>query len=197
MKHLQLAGNSLFQNAISQEIFVKNQLDILLSMYSLGSFGLVCCPSTTRCSLKKMKLLNMYILPRKDAYTPDDLHRTWKWWFGRWLSFSRGVFSGSTLIFLGVDVLSQLCLPNIFSLKISTSRDMFIYPFFSTWACCHISRPHFAAKMMGTVKKKQLKDLRGKKWGNGWQMIHPFLVVFLRGWWWFINPLIYDGLMII
>ena len=27
---------------------------------------------------------------------------TWKWWFGRWFSFSRGVFSGSMLIFWGV-----------------------------------------------------------------------------------------------
>ena len=26
-------------------------------------------------------------------------HRTWKWWFGRLFSFSRGVFSGSMLIF--------------------------------------------------------------------------------------------------
>ena len=26
-------------------------------------------------------------------------HRTWKWWFGRWFSSSRGVFSGSMLIF--------------------------------------------------------------------------------------------------
>ena len=35
-------------------------------------------------------------------YTPEDSHRTWKWWFGRWFSFSRGVFSGSMLIFRGV-----------------------------------------------------------------------------------------------
>ena len=36
---------------------------------------------------------------------PEDSHRTWKWCFGRWLSFSRGpVFSGSILIF-GVVIL--------------------------------------------------------------------------------------------
>ena len=35
------------------------------------------------------------------GYTPEDQHRTWKWWFGRWFSFSRGVFSGSMLILQG------------------------------------------------------------------------------------------------
>ena len=30
------------------------------------------------------------------------LHRTWKWWFGRWFSSSRGLLSGSMLIFQGV-----------------------------------------------------------------------------------------------
>ena len=36
------------------------------------------------------------------TYTPKDQHRTWKWWFGRLFSSSRGVFSGSMLIFRGV-----------------------------------------------------------------------------------------------
>ena len=35
-------------------------------------------------------------------YTPEDWHRTWKWWFGRWFSFSGSVFSGSILIFRSV-----------------------------------------------------------------------------------------------
>ena len=39
------------------------------------------------------------------AYTSEDWHRTWKWWFGRWFSSSRGpVFSGSMLIFRGVSI---------------------------------------------------------------------------------------------
>ena len=33
--------------------------------------------------------------------------RTWKWWFRRWFSFSRGVFSGSMLIFRGVWVFKK------------------------------------------------------------------------------------------
>ena len=33
------------------------------------------------------------------AYTREDEHRTWKRWFGRWFSCSRGLFSGSMLIF--------------------------------------------------------------------------------------------------
>ena len=40
-----------------------------------------------------------FIFPKN---TPEDWHRIWKWWFGRGFSFSRGVFSGSILIFQGV-----------------------------------------------------------------------------------------------
>ena len=42
-------------------------------------------------------------------YTPEDWHRTWTWWFGKWFSFSRGVFSGSMLIFGGVDLQMVQC----------------------------------------------------------------------------------------
>ena len=34
-------------------------------------------------------------------YTPEIQHKTWKWWIGRWCSFSMDVFSGSILIFRG------------------------------------------------------------------------------------------------
>ena len=45
----------------------------------------------------KEKLGNKKICQNTLNYTPEDLHRTWKWWFGRWLSFSRGpIFSGSS-----------------------------------------------------------------------------------------------------
>ena len=48
-------------------------------------------------------------------YTPEDWHRTWKWWFGRWFSSSRGVFSGSMSIFRGVIRGGNLV--NIYNLK--------------------------------------------------------------------------------
>ena len=36
-----------------------------------------------------IKSYSIFDTPRKIK------HRTWKWWFGRWCSFSRGLFSGS------------------------------------------------------------------------------------------------------
>ena len=39
-------------------------------------------------------------------YTQEDQYRIWKWWFEKWFSSSRGVFSGSMLIFGGVTLKS-------------------------------------------------------------------------------------------
>ena len=43
---------------------------------------------------------NYWVIPnptidKNNKATPEDWHRTWKWWFGRWSSSSRAVFSGS------------------------------------------------------------------------------------------------------
>ncbi len=39
----------------------------------------------------------------KANYTPENQHGTQKWRFGRWISFSKGWFSGSMSIFRGVN----------------------------------------------------------------------------------------------
>jgi len=43
------------------------------------------------CDLMKHLLLGgiYFLCGSLDSCTPEDSHRTWKWWFGRWLPFSR------------------------------------------------------------------------------------------------------------
>ena len=41
-----------------------------------------------------------FLFPETDGYTPEDQHRIWKWWFGRWFSFTNGCFRDLRLSFL-------------------------------------------------------------------------------------------------
>ena len=77
-----------------------------------------------------------YLSQKSTKLHPGRLtNRTWKWWFGRWCSFSfRGVFSGSMLIFGG-------CKPSVFSVQNKSLWswlmfffcDLFLVWFFVTW----------------------------------------------------------------
>ena len=67
-------------------------------------------------------------------YTPEDQHRTWKWWFGRWFSSSGGpIFSGSMLIFQ--TVVARFLKSRAFKLQNSVGFH-FLFPLHSgkpTW----------------------------------------------------------------
>ena len=55
------------------------------------------------------------IIDSNMPYTLEDWHGTWKWWFGRWFSFSIGWFLGSMLIFRGVSGGYVVCLEGIWN----------------------------------------------------------------------------------